>query len=85
MSIYSQALEQGREDGLKLGRAEGRELGLICGKQEDILELLLDYGSVEEELQKKITAETDMEILKNWLKLANRVNSVEEFKAQLNN
>ena len=56
--------------------------GILYGKQEDILELLQDYGSVSEELRQKILNETDMEVLKGWLKLAGRVNSIEEFEAQ---
>lgn len=73
MSIYSQAME------------EGLEQGLIRGRQETILELLEDYGPVGAELQQKIMAETDVEILKKFCKLASRVNSVEEFEAQFNN
>lgn len=67
MSIYSQGIEQ----------------GLVCARQEDILDLLLDYGPVTDELQQKITNENDAEILRKWLKLASRVNSIEEFEAQL--
>lgn len=69
MSIYSEAMEE----------------GLIRGRQESILELLVDYGPVRAELQQKIMAETDVEILKKFHKLASRVNSVEEFEAQFNN
>lgn len=57
--------------------------GILYGKQEDILELLQDYGSVGEELRQKILGETDMEVLKDWLKLAGRVNNIEEFEARL--
>ena len=67
MSIYSQGIEQ----------------GLVRARQEDILDLLLDYGSVTDELQQKITNENDAEILRKWLKLASRANSIEEFEAQL--
>lgn len=77
MSIYSQGIER--------GIARGMEQGLIHGKQESILDLLQDCGSVGEELQKKISNETNMDLLKKWLKLASRVNSIEEFEAQLNN
>lgn len=96
MSIYSQAieqglrdglekgLEQGLKDGLEKGLEQGLEQGLIRGKQEDILDLLLDCGSVNEELQQKIMQETDTEILKKWLKSASRANSIEEFEAQFN-
>lgn len=67
MSIYSQGIEQ----------------GLVRGRQEDILDLLLDYGPVTDELQQKITNENDTEILRKWHKLASRANSIEEFEAQL--
>lgn len=68
MSIYSQGIEQGIEQ------------GLVRGKQEAILDLLLDYGSIKNELQQKITNEKDAETLRKWLKLASRVNSIEEFE-----
>ena len=64
MSIYKQGIEQ----------------GLLRGKQEGILELLQDYGSVDEELRQKIMSETDTEILRNWLKLAGRAGSIEAFQ-----
>ncbi len=73
MSIYSQGIEQGIEQ------------GLVRGRQEGILDLLLDYGPIKDELQQKITNEKDAEILRKWHKLASRVNSIEEFEAQLDN
>ena len=69
MGIYSQAMEQ----------------GLIRGRQEDILDILEDYGTVGEELRQKIMQETDAELLRSWHRLAGRVKSVEEFEARLNN
>ena len=57
--------------------------GILYGKQEGILELLQEHGSVDEELRQKILSETDMEVLKGWLKLAGKANSIEEFEAQL--
>lgn len=84
MSIYSQAIEQGLRDGLEKGLEQGLEQGLIRGKQEAILDLLLDCGTVNEELQQKIMQETDTEILKKWLKSASKANSIEEFEAQFN-
>lgn len=65
MSIYSQGIEE----------------GILRGKREAVLEFLQDYGPVGEALQKKIEDEADAEVLKVWLKLAGRVNSVEEFEA----
>ena len=57
--------------------------GLLQGKQEGILELLQDYGSVGEELRQKIMTETDTEILRNWLKLAGRAGSIEAFQQNI--
>ena len=75
MSIYKQGIERGLEQGM--------ELGILRGKQEDILELLQEYGPVDENLKQKIMSETDKEILKVWHKQASRAGSIEEFEAQL--
>ena len=56
------------------------KVGMMRGKQEDILELLQEYGSVPEGLQEKIQGETDTEILRKWHKLAARVSDIEEFE-----
>ena len=50
----------------------------------DILELLEDYGEVPAELQRKLEAETDAEKLRSLLKLAARVQSLEEFERAVN-
>lgn len=57
--------------------------GKIEGKIEDILELLGEIGVVSDDLIEKISAETDLERIKNWLKLAARVNSIEEFQEKM--
>ena len=41
-----------------------------------------DYGEVPAELQEKILNEKDMAVLKCWLKIAAKVNSVEEFEKE---
>ena len=71
MRIYKQGIERGLEQ------------GLLCGKQEAILELLQEFGPVGETLEQKIRGETDIEVLKKLLKLANRAKSIAEFEAQL--
>ena len=77
MGIYSQAMEQGLRDGL--------EQGIIRGRQESILDLLQDYGDIEEKLRQKIMNETDSEILRKWHKLASNAGSIEAFATQLDN
>lgn len=52
---------------------------------EDICDLLSDYGEVPTDLKKQLEQENDPEILRKWLKLSARVNSIEEFKSCMNN
>ena len=47
--------------------------------EEAILNLLEDLGAVPSNVEQTICAEKDMDILKKWLKLAAKVDSVEEF------
>ena len=67
--------EEGFEDGIVKGRIEE--------KAESILELLEDYGEIPERVRKLIMAQTDLGILRNWLKLAARVESIEDFEEKI--
>lgn len=55
----------------------------IKSKKESVLELLEDFGEISEELHKKIMDQKDVTILKKWLKLAARVESMEEFQQRM--
>lgn len=57
--------------------------GIRQGKAEDTLELLEETGDVPETLRKKIMAEKDLEVLKRWLKLAAKTDSIEEFEKRM--
>ncbi|MCI5620715.1 MAG: Rpn family recombination-promoting nuclease/putative transposase [Lachnospiraceae bacterium] len=59
------------------------EDGKKRGKAEAILELLEDCGSISKELRARIMDETNPDNLKKWLKLATKVNSIEEFVRQM--
>ena len=72
--------EEGRLAGKAEGIIEGRIEGKIEGKIEDILELLNDIGTVPDDLKQTIEAETDVNTLSTWLKLAAKVESIEEFR-----
>ena len=61
------------------GRQEGRADGKVAGKAESVLEILEEYGEVPDELRDRVLAQSDLEILKSWLKVANKVGSIEEF------
>ena len=65
------------------GIGKGIEQGIEQGKADDILELLTELGSVPERLRKIITGQTNCSILTQWLKLAARSTSIEEFSAHI--
>ena len=65
--LFADELEMSRNEGIK----------------ESITEILADYGDVSDELKKKINEQTDLDILKKWLKLAARVSSIEEFESTI--
>ena len=50
------------------------------GRAEDIIELLEDVGEPSETLKKYIMEQTDLELLRKWLKIAAKVSSIEEFE-----
>ncbi len=79
---YMQAWEEKimeREKGRQEGRAEGKADGKVAGKAESVLEILEEYGEVPDALRDRVLAQRDLEILKSWLKVANKVGSIEEF------
>ena len=71
------------EDGRAEGRAEGRTEGRVSGIAESIIKLLEDQGEISEELQTRIMAEKDLQVLSKWLKLAARVDSIDAFRERM--
>ena len=67
------------EERERIIRDEGKQIGIINGKIESVLELLEDKGEVPEKVKTEIFAETDLEVLKKWLRLAAKSETIEEF------
>ena len=67
------------EERERIIRDEGKQIGIINGKIESVLELLEDKGEVPEKVKAEIFAETDPEVLKKWLRLAAKSETIEEF------
>ena len=67
------------EERERIIRDEGKQIGIINGKIESVLELLEDKGEVPEKVKTEIFAETDLEVLKKWLHLAAKSETIEEF------
>ena len=58
-------------------KMEGRLEGRLQGRLEEKLE---NYGEdISNALRERISSETDVEILKSWLKIAAKCGSIEEF------
>lgn len=72
-----------RAEGKAEGKREGRAEGKAEGKAEGILELLEEIGPVSDELRERIMSETDLELLRRWLKQAAKADSVETFVAEM--
>lgn len=70
-------------DLIDMEREEAADTATQKTRVNTILELLEEYGEVSESVRSKIEAETDIETLKRWHKLAARVDSIEEFQEKM--
>ena len=78
-----EGLSEGRREGLSEGLDKGRTVGLSEGKAEALLTVLECKGEVPEPLRRKILAEKDLTMLKDWLLRALACESVQKFAATL--
>ena len=67
----------------KLHEKTLREEGRSIGKQDALLDILSEKGSVSKELQARIYKEDDLEVLRSWIKLAIHVETAEEFEEKI--
>ncbi|NFE94666.1 Rpn family recombination-promoting nuclease/putative transposase [Clostridium botulinum] len=58
---------------------KGLEKGAILSRREDILENLGEIAPVTKEIVKRVNDENDIGVLKKWLKISVRVDTLEEF------
>lgn len=68
---------------IKVQREEAKEEGIKLGTMSDIIELLRDLGQVSDTLKNKIMKEENPDILRKWLKLAAKAETVEEFEKNI--
>ncbi len=80
---HTKGCEAGRAEGLAKGLAEGRAEGYKAGCRQGILELLEEYGDIPDDIRARISAETDLEVLRKWHKAAARAESASEFREQM--
>lgn len=80
-------LMKARKDGWIEGRAVGESAGKVAGKMEskieDIVDILSELGTISDNLAGTIRMEQNLDVLKRWLRLAFRVDSIEEFVREM--
>jgi len=74
--------EESKEEKGKVCRAlqEYYNDGIAEGKADSVIELLSELGEVSKELSDKVYAQKDLDILKSWLKLAAKTDSIDSFE-----
>ena len=65
---------------IKVQREEAKEEGLRLGTVNNILEFLEDLGEIPETLKSKIMQEEKPDVLRRWLKLAAKAETIEQFE-----
>lgn len=70
-----------KEDAYKEGLEKGQLQGQVDGYRQNILALLEEYGDVPEDIQSRIYAEADPNVLQKWLKAAAHAGSFDNFRA----
>ena len=79
MEERNAARVEGRMEGRKEGRIEGR----MEVRREDILKLLANLGDVPDNLTEQIQGQKDEDVLMNWLLLAAKAESIEDFASEI--
>ena len=76
--------EEVKEEGIEQGIARGKELGKVegirLGTVNNIMEFLEDLGEIPETLKSKIMQEEKPDVLRRWLKLAAKAETIEQFE-----
>ena len=80
---HDRGLKEGHEAGLQEGHKAGLQEGRIDNSIDFILEALESLGNIPNVLKNKITSETDISLLKIWMKKAARAESIEDFEKEI--
>lgn len=77
--IFEEMLKEERAAGFAKGHAEGR----IVECKETLLLFLQNLGTVPKVLSDQIEEQGDLEVLKEWIRIAFQSNTVEEFAEKI--
>lgn len=75
--------EEAYEDGVEAGMVAGQTLGDLKRNRQSILDLLEDLGEIPEDIQSRIYAEEDTQILRQWHKAAAKAISFDAFREKM--
>ena len=67
--------ERIRKEAHSGGLAEGKNAGIA----ESILDILSDLGDISSSLREQVTAQKDEAVLRTWLKLVAKAESIQDF------
>ena len=81
--IFEEMLKEERAAGFAKGRAEGVAEGRISESKDTLLLFLQNLGTVPKVLSDQIEEQGDLDVLKEWLRLAFKSKSVEEFAKKI--
>ena len=76
-------ISKGLERLKKNVKLEGIKEGAIIARQEDILDSLKEKGLLDEELNKIIKSQNDIETLKSWFKIVLKSDNLEKIKEEI--
>ncbi len=72
-----------RREGINEGWLKGEQEGRTGAWRDTILDLLNPLGGVPEEVMRRIREQSDESCLRNWIRVAAQVSSVEEFEDRM--
>ena len=81
--IFEEMLKEERAAGFAKGRVEGVTEGRIVECKETLLLFLQNLGTVPKVLSDQIEEQGDLEVLKEWIRIAFQSNTVEEFAEKI--
>ena len=83
-SWFDELAEKVRQKSMVEGMRQGMQQGMQQGIQQSILEILAAHGEIPANIRKRISDETMLETLRDWLHKAVKTDSVEDFVSQIN-
>lgn len=81
--IFEEMLKEERAAGFAKGRAEGVAEGRISESKDMLLLFLQNLGTVPKVLSDQIEEQGDLDVLKEWIRMAFQSKSVEEFAKKI--